>query len=402
MIKAAVMGHGTVGSGVYEVIEMNAKKIAASLGEALEVKYVLDLRDFSHLPYGDKFITDFTLIENDPDISVVAEVMGGVGAAYEFTKRCLAAGKSVCTSNKELVATHGEELLAIAKEHNAGYMFEASVGGGIPLIRPMLQCLAANEFNQICGILNGTTNYILTQMIESGVSFEDALAAAQAKGYAEKDPTADIEGHDACRKICILSDLAFGDKFDPDEVECEGITKITLEDVACADKLGRVIKLIGRAVRCEDGTAYAYVAPHLVDKSSPLAPVEGVFNAVMIDGNATGEVMFYGKGAGKLATASAVVADMMDCAFHKDRRRQIFWGDGSKRLLRPLDTLESQWYVRFDGAQADLEAALPADSVSAFGGALVAVTRKASTADMKKRLAALGEKGKVLAAMRLL
>ncbi|MFQ9125945.1 MAG: homoserine dehydrogenase [Butyricicoccaceae bacterium] len=211
------------------------------------------------------------------------------------------------------------------------YMFEASVGGGIPIIRPMLQCLAANEFNQICGILNGTTNYILTQMIHNGVTFEDALRQAQVNGYAEKDPTADIEGHDACRKICILSDLAYGDKFDPDTVSCEGITKITLEDVANADKLGCVIKLLGRSVRCEDGTAYAYVAPHLIHKESPLAAVEDVFNAIMVDGNATGEVMFYGKGAGKLATASAVVADMLDSIEHKDNRRRIMWGDGSKK-----------------------------------------------------------------------
>ena len=309
MIKVAIMGHGTVGSGVYEVFDMNADKIAKTVGEPVEVKYVLDLRDFSSLPYGNKFVTDFSVIENDPEVTVVAEVMGGVGAAYQFTKRCLEAGKSVCTSNKELVATKGEELLKIAEEHGVNYMFEASVGGGIPIIRPMLQCLAANEFNQICGILNGTTNYILTQMIHNGVTFEDALRQAQVNGYAEKDPTADIEGHDACRKICILSDLAYGDKFDPDTVSCEGITKITLEDVANADKLGCVIKLLGRSVRCEDGTAYAYVAPHLIHKESPLAAVEDVFNAIMVDGNATGEVMFYGKGAGKLATASAVVAD---------------------------------------------------------------------------------------------
>ena len=192
-----------------------------------------------------------------------------MGAAYQFTKRCLEAGKSVCTSNKELVATKGEELLKIAEEHGVNYMFEASVGGGIPVIRPMLQCLAANEFNEICGILNGTTNYILTQMIHNGVTFADALKQAQLNGYAEKDPTADIEGHDACRKICILSDLAYGDKFDLDQVSCEGITKITLEDVANADKLGCVIKLLGRSVRCEDGTAYAYVAPHLIHKGKP-------------------------------------------------------------------------------------------------------------------------------------
>lgn len=317
MVKVAIMGHGTVGSGVYEVFEMNAEKIARTVGEPVEVKYVLDLRDFSSLSYADKFVNDFSIIENDPEVTVVAEVMGGVGAAYQFTRRCLEAGKSVCTSNKELVATKGDELLKIAEEHGVNYMFEASVGGGIPIIRPMLQCLAANEFNQICGILNGTTNYILTQMIHNGVTFEDALRQAQVNGYAEKDPTADIEGHDACRKICILSDLAYGDKFDPDTVSCEGITKITLEDVANADKLGCVIKLLGRSVRCEDGTAYAYVAPHLIHKESPLAPVEDVFNAIMVDGNATGEVMFYGKGAGKLATASAVVADMLDSIEHQ-------------------------------------------------------------------------------------
>lgn len=403
MIKCAVMGHGTVGSGVYEVIELNAKKIAASIGEELEVKYILDLRDFTNLSYHDKFVKDFAVIENDPEVRVVAEVMGGVGAAYEFTKRLLKAGKSVCTSNKELVAMHGHELLALAKEHNVGYMFEASVGGGIPLIRPMLQCLAANEFNEICGILNGTTNYILTQMIRNGVSFDDALRQAQENGYAEKDPTADIEGHDACRKICILSDLSFGDRFDPEQVSCEGITKITLTDVAAAEKLGRVIKLIGRAVRNEDGSAYAYVAPHLVDKSSPLASVEDVFNAVVVDGNATGEVMFYGKGAGKMATASAVVADMMDCAFHADRRRQIFWGDGSKQLLRPINTLASEWYIRYEGSKADLESILPAQSITLLGGEQwVAVTNRVSTADMQKSLSSLGEKGKVCAAMRLL
>lgn len=356
MVKVAVLGHGTVGSGVYEVFEMNAERIARAVGEQVEVKYVLDLRDFSHLPYGNKFVSDFSVIENDPEITVVAEVMGGVGAAYEFTRRCLLAGKSVCTSNKELVATRGEELLQIAKEKNVNYLFEASVGGGIPVIRPMLQCLAANEILEIRGILNGTTNYILSEMIHKGVSFDDALKQAQANGYAEKDPTADIEGHDACRKISILSDLAFGDKFDPNEVSCEGITKITLEDVEQAGKLGYVIKLIGRAVRCEDGTAYAYVAPHLIEKLHPLAAVEDVFNAIMLDGNATGDVMFYGKGAGKLATASAVVADMMDAMAHREKRRPVEWGDGSKRLLRPLDTLESKWYVRYEGQPAEITA----------------------------------------------
>lgn len=402
MFKVGILGHGTVGSGVYEVLQMNADKIQASLGDAMQVKYILDLRDFPQLDYQDKFTKDFAVLENDPEICVVAEVMGGVGAAYEFTKRLLCAGKSVCTSNKELVAKHGHELLALAKEHNVSYLFEASVGGGIPLIRPMHQCLAANAFNQICGILNGTTNYILTQMIHNGVAFDDALRQAQQNGYAEKDPTADIEGHDASRKICILADLAFGDRFDPDQVSCEGITKITLKDVACAEKLGRVIKLIGRTVRCEDGTAYAYVAPHLVDKASPLAAVEDVFNAVVVDGNATGEVMFYGKGAGKLATASAVVADMLDAAFHQDRRRQILWGDGSKNLLRPIETLESSWYVRFQGDKTILEQMLPVDSLTDAQGEWVAMTRKISTAKMQEYQQKLAAQGQVLAAMRLL
>ncbi len=400
MIKVAILGHGTVGSGVYEVFEMNAGKIARAAGEPVEVKYVLDLRDFSHLPYGNKFVNDFSVIENDPEVTVVCEVMGGVRAAYDFTKRCLLAGKSVCTSNKELVATKGEELLRIAKEKNVNYLFEAAVGGGIPIIRPMVQCLAANEFNQICGILNGTTNYILTQMIKNGVAFEDALRQAQVNGYAEADPTADIEGHDACRKICILSDLAFGDKFDPDEVSCEGITKITLRDVECADKLGCVIKLIGRAVRCEDGSAYAFVAPHLVQKESPLAAVEDVFNAIMVDGNATGEVMFYGKGAGKLATASAVCADMLDCMQHRDRRRDIGWGDGSQKLLRPLGGFVSPWYVRFRGERAALEAALPCESVREVDGELAASVNPLSSDELAARLETI--RGGVLASMRVL
>ena len=403
MVKVAIMGHGTVGSGVYEVFEMNAEKIARTVGEPVEVKYVLDLRDFSSLSYADKFVNDFSIIENDPEVTVVAEVMGGVVAAYQFTRRCLEAGKSVCTSNKELVATKGDELLKIAEEHGVNYMFEASVGGGIPIIRPMLQCLAANQFNEICGILNGTTNYILTQMIHNGVTFEDALRQAQVNGYAEKDPTADIEGHDACRKICILSDLAYGDKFDPDAVPCEGITKITLEDVANADKLGCVIKLLGRSVRCEDGTAYAYVAPHLIHKESPLAPVEDVFNAIMVDGNATGEVMFYGKGAGKLATASAVVADMLDSIEHRDSRRRIMWGNGSKNLLRPLDTLRSAWYVRFKGVREDIESILPVESLSEpVEGVFVVQTSKIPTAEMDAATEKLNARGKVCAAMRIL
>ena len=403
MKKIAVLGYGVVGSGVVELFYRNQKKIEKNTGTELEVGYILDLREFPDDPYGDRVVHDIQVILDDPEVGYVAECMGGVNPAFDFVRRCLEAGKSVATSNKQLVAEKGDILLQVAKAHHVNFFFEASVGGGIPIIRPMLQCLAANEFNQICGILNGTTNYILTQMIHNGVTFEDALKQAQLNGYAEKDPTADIEGHDACRKICILSDLAYGDKFDPDQVSCEGITKITLEDVANADKLGCVIKLLGRSVRCEDGTAYAYVAPHLIHKESPLAAVEDVFNAIMIDGNATGEVMFYGKGAGKLATASAVVADILDSIEHKDNRRRIFWGDGSKHLLRPLDTLQSAWYVRFKGAQKDVEELLPVESLTEPAeGVFVVQTRKLSTAEMNAAAEKLNARGEVRAAMRIL
>lgn len=376
MLKVAIMGHGTVGSGVYDVLAQNAAQIAKAVGEEVEVKYVLDLRDFSKLSYADKFVTDFSVIENDPEVCVVAEVMGGVGAAYEFSKRCLKAGKSVCTSNKELVAVHGEELLALAKEHNVNYLFEASVGGGIPLIRPMMQCLAANQIEEICGILNGTTNYILSQMIHNGVAFDDALRQAQKMGYAENDPTADIEGHDACRKICILSDLAFGDKIDPDEVSCQGISGITLDDVAAASELGYVIKLIGRAKRTESGKIFAFVAPHLVPKTSPLACVEDVFNGILVTGNMVGEVMFYGQGAGKHATASAVVADMMDAIAHREKRRPVEWGDGSRKLLLPIDQLESAWYVR-----GEVPAELAAKTVAG-----AALTVPMTAAELREKL----------------
>ena len=403
MVYVAILGHGVVGSGVAEVLRKNADSIAHKAGEPIEIRRILDLREFPDLPYADKFTKEFDDILHDPDIRIVVETMGGLHPAYDFVKSCLLAGKNVVTSNKELVAAKGDELLEIAKNNNLNFLFEASVGGGIPILRPIDQCLAANEVYEIAGILNGTTNFMLTRMIEDHMSFEDALALAQKLGYAERNPSADVDGHDACRKICILSDLAYGDKFDPDQVSCEGITKITLEDVANADKLGCVIKLLGRSVRCEDGTAYAYVAPHLIHKESPLAAVEDVFNAIMIDGNATGEVMFYGKGAGKLATASAVVADMLDSIEHKDKRRRIFWGDGSKHLLRPLDTLQSAWYVRFKGAQKDVEELLPVESLTEPAeGVFVVQTRKLSTAEMDTAAEKLNARGEVRAAMRIL
>ena len=386
MIKVAIMGHGTVGSGVYEVFDMNADKIAKTVGEPVEVKYVLDLRDFSSLPYGNKFVTDFSVIENDPEVTVVAEVMGGVGAAYQFTKRCLEAGKSVCTSNKELVATKGDELLKIAEEHGVNYMFEASVGGGIPIIRPMLQCLAANEFNQICGILNGTTNYILTRMIRGGLSFDAALKEAQEKGYAEADPTADIEGHDACRKICILSSLGFGRHIYPEQVPTEGITRIALSDVAYARSGGYKIKLLGRAIREREGKLCAFVAPHLVADTAPLAGVEDVFNAIQVTGDSIGDVMFYGRGAGKLPTASAVVADVIDAL--KDGAKvhdSLFWKPAEKLDHQLVDTAKYSYYIRTAGVPAAAlpNVAGPGKLVFDYGDSAAYLIEAATAADLE-------------------
>ncbi len=325
MVDIAIMGHGVVGSGVAEVVLKNADLIEARAKNGVNIKYILDLREFPGLSYSEKFTKDFNVILNDPEVRVVAEVMGGLHPAYEFTKALLEAGKSVVTSNKELVAEKGSELLKIAEEKNVNYFFEASVGGGIPVLRPIVQCLAANDIFEVQGILNGTTNYIMTQMVTKGVSFEEALAEAQRLGYAEKDPTADIEGHDACRKICILAALAFGKHVNPNIIHTEGITKITSADTQYADFAGCVIKLIGRAKRTEDGKCFVTVYPAMVSRKHQLAQVDDVFNAVLVRGDAVGDVMFYGRGAGKLPTASAVVADIVDCVKHLDARKYLSW-----------------------------------------------------------------------------
>ena len=355
MVNVAIMGFGVVGSGVAEVIAKNGSHITQQVANQIQVKYILDVKDFPDSPFADKVIHDFSIIENDPGVDVVVECIGGATVALDYTRRALRAGKSVVTSNKELVATHGYELLQIAREKNVCYLFEASVGGGIPIIRPISQCLAANELCEIAGILNGTTNYILTRMIRAGLSFEDALAEAQANGYAERDPSADIEGHDACRKICILASLAFGRHIYPEQVPTEGITKITLSDVAYARSGGYKIKLLGRAIRREDGKVCCYVAPHLVWEESPLANVEDVFNAISVKGDAIGDVMFYGRGAGKLPTASAVVADVMDAAKHLTSRKYLGWEEGGEDAVFSADTIASRWYVRarLDAARAE-------------------------------------------------
>ncbi len=347
----AVMGYGTVGSGVVEVITKNHDSIVKrSTQNEVEVKYILDLRDFPGDPHEDKMIKDFNIILNDDDVKVVVETMGGLHPAYEFVSSCLKAGKSVVTSNKELVAAKGYELLQYASENNVNFLFEASVGGGIPIIRPMAQCLAANEIDEIAGILNGTTNFILTMMIEKNMSFEDALKLAQDNGYAEKDPTADVEGHDACRKICILASLGFGKHVYPDSVYTEGITKITLDDVAYIGSYGGVIKLLGRAKRMDDGKIFAVVSPAIVMNGSQLASVSDVFNAILVRGNATGDVVFYGKGAGKLPTASAVVADVIDCARNLDRKKPFGWDDAEENYVVDYKSAVNPLYIRAEVA----------------------------------------------------
>ena len=347
-MKIAIMGFGVVGSGVGEIVQSNQDIFLNKIGENIEIKHILDLRDFPDSDYK-CFTKDFNDILNDDEVTCVVEVMGGTNPAYEFTKKLLLAGKHVVSSNKELVAKHGTELLKIAKENNINYMFEASVGGGIPIIRPMYSCLTAGEITKIAGILNGTTNYILTSMINDGVEFKDALSDAQAKGYAEKDPTADIEGHDACRKIAILASLAYGKSVDNEKIPTEGITKITLTDVEYASKLGCSIKLIGSCEKAENGV-YARVCPMMIPEENPLACINDVFNGIVVTGEELGDVMFYGKGAGKLPTASAVVADVIDIAKHKNKNVIIRWEQGPDDYLLSPENQKYSYYLRVKSA----------------------------------------------------
>lgn len=366
MINVAIMGHGVVGSGVAEILHNHAARITEKAKENINVKYILDLRDFDGLEYSHKFIMDFNIILNDPEIKIVVEVMGGCTFAYDYVKACLLAGKSVCTSNKELVAEKGAELLDIALENNVNFLFEASVGGGIPVLRPMAQCLTANEITEVTGILNGTTNFILTKMISENMSFEDALALAQKLGYAEKDPTADIEGHDACRKICILASLGFGKHVYPKQVKTEGITSITLKDVEYAEKLNCVIKLIGRTRKLDNGKITANVYPALISKNHMLSGVNDVFNAIMVRGDEVGDVMFYGRGAGKFPTASAVVGDVIDCAKHLTSRKYLHWTDGNSDYVADSADNITRLYARFT---TDNLAETVAEIESKFNGA---------------------------------
>ncbi len=346
MINVAIMGHGVVGSGVAEILINHRERVSEKAKNDINVKYILDLRDFKELEYSKKFIKDFNIILNDPEVQVVVEVMGGCTFAYDYVKACLLAGKSVCSSNKELVAQKGAELLDIASKNNVNFLFEASVGGGIPVLRPMAQCLTANEITEVTGILNGTTNFILTKMVTENMDFDTALALAQKLGYAEKDPTADIEGLDACRKICILASLGFGKHVYPSQVKSEGITKITLEDIEMAGILGYVIKLIGKTRRLDNGQVTAAVYPALISRQNMLAGVNDVFNAIMVRGDEVGDVMFYGRGAGKFPTASAVVGDVIDCVKHLSARKYLYWDDGNENYVAdPLNDV-TKLYVR--------------------------------------------------------
>ena len=346
-VKFAVLGHGVVGSGVVELFYKNKKSIEKRAGTEMDIKYILDLRDFPESPYKDKFTKDFNDILNDDEVTAVAECMGGVEPAFTFVKSCLEKGKSVSTSNKELVAEKGDILLKTAKEHNCNFFFEASVGGAIPIIRPLHKCLAANDIDKVAGILNGTTNFILTKMYNDNMPFDKALKLAQDLGYAEKDPTADIEGHDACRKICIISSLVFGKHVYPRSVYTKGISQMELSDVAAADVLGHAVKLIASVRKTSDGKILPAVMPMLVSYDSIIAGVNDVFNAVMVYADGIDQAMFYGRGAGKLPTASAVMGDVIETVKMNGTESSQTWESASDdSFVDSINNLSARWYYR--------------------------------------------------------
>lgn len=367
-MKVAILGYGIVGSGVFEIMRSNQEGISRRAGEEIEVKYVLDLRDFPGDPVEDVLVHDFKRIVEDPEVGVVVEVMGGVEPAYSYVKEALLTGKSVCTSNKELVAKHGAELLEIAKQKKKNFLFEASVGGGIPIIRPLNQSLTADEIREVSGILNGTTNYMLTKMRDEDADFDEVLKDAQKRGYAERDPSADVDGFDAGRKIAILTSLAYGMQVDYEDIYTEGITKISKTDIAYARAVGANIKLLGTSKKV-DGKVYAMVAPRMIGKEHPLYTVDDVFNAILVRGNFLGDIMFYGKGAGKLPTASAVVSDVVDAVKHSGTNVMTIW-NSRKLELADMNTLESTFFVRVPEGEKqkaqevfDIERELAADDI---------------------------------------
>lgn len=356
MKKVAIVGFGTVGVGVAEILERNRASIAKKAGEELELAYVVDLRDMPDSPFASKMVKDFALVENDPEVSIVVEAIGGCGAALQFVTRSLKAGKSVVTSNKQLVAEHGKELIRLAKENGCNFLFEASVGGGIPLLHPLNRCLAGNVMQDVVGILNGTTNYILTQMLEEGADYGDALKRAQELGYAEANPAADVEGIDAGRKVCILSDLAFGKNVSPEKVSMQGITKIESVDAKFAESAGMKIKLFGRAC-IRDGKQYAFVSPYFVPEEYLLSHVSDVFNAVSAKGSDVGEAIFYGPGAGRYPTASAVVGDIIDIAANPGRVQPAWWEEEEAELADPAE-FRTPFFFRTKEDRAQAEAKL--------------------------------------------
>ena len=353
MVNIAVMGYGTVGSGVVEVINTNSAVINQRAGDEINIKYVLDLRNFPGDPIQEKIIHDVDIIINDPEIKIVVEVMGGIEPAYTFVKRCLEAGKSVATSNKALVAKHGAELLSIARERELNFLFEASVGGGIPIIRALNSSMTADVIEEITGILNGTTNYMLTKMFYEGADYDEVLKEAQDNGYAERNPEADVEGYDACRKIAILSSLISGQQVDYEDIYTEGITKITKQDMMYAKEMGMTIKLLASSKRHKDHL-HAIVAPALLGKDHPLYNIDDVFNAVFVHGNMLGDAMFYGSGAGKLPTASAVVADVVDEAKHLHRNIMTMW-KSEKLILEPIEDTCKRFFVRVSGNPEEMK-----------------------------------------------
>lgn len=357
-MKIAVLGHGTVGSGVAEILLEKKAEVSFAAGKEIELGAVLDLKKFEDLSYSDKFVSCYDDILSDPEINIVAEAMGGIEPAFSYAKAALEKGKSFVTSNKELVAEKGAELLSIARAHNTNFLFEASVGGGIPLIRPLYSSMNASGITEIAGILNGTTNYILTKMFRFGTDYESALSDAQKLGYAERDPSADVLGWDACRKIAILSSLVWGKALRPDEIPTEGITNITSDDVSLAESCGFSIKLLARAKRLDNEKIFAKVSPALVKNDSPLSTVNDVFNAVLVRADTTGDVLFYGKGAGKMPTASAVVADIIECAKASENIRNVFWETGAQSVSSDRDSVLERYFIRtsFDASSIIPEA----------------------------------------------
>lgn len=405
MIQIAILGFGVVGSGTAEVLTENKAIIEKKVGQPFDIKYILDLRDFPDSPFADKVIHDFKIILHDPEVSLVAEMMGGSHPAYDFTKACLEAGKSVVTSNKEVVANFGTELLAVAKAHGVSYQFEASVGGGIPIIRPMNQDLSSNNITAVNGILNGTTNYILTKMEREGTPFSEVLKDAQKKGYAEANPTADIEGLDAARKIVILAAMAFGKRMDPNTIPCEGITKITVEDMELARELGYAIKLIGHT-EIKDGKILCMVSPRLVPFSTPLAGVSDVFNGILLDADMVGQVMVYGPGAGKLPTASAVVADMIDIMEHTPAAINApVWTDATSEDVMDFSAYTCKRLVVVNAplsAADGLASTFGATQFSAKDGRLAMISAAYSEAEMAALLNKIAESYPIVTCIRVL